>query len=300
MKKILLCCFLCISLQGIAQNYLDLLNVTYINTPQNNFEVSDDKTTVEEINVEFNYPIVINEKTVLLTGLFANKTSVNLDANANRYDLNVIGLNLGVYKTFNDTWSATFMGYPKIAADRLKLCSDQFQFGFLSLFTKKKHANLKYKYGLFANTEKFGLAVLPIFGLYYKSPSKKFEANLTLPIVADINYKLKPKFWLGMRFDGIGTTYNLTEQEYTSNKAYVSKSAIELTSYLRYKLSKSLYINAKVGYSFRRNYQVYDADDTIDLAVTAFYFGDERTQLNEDFADGAVFKIELMYRLHFE
>ena len=60
----------------------------------------------------------------------------------------------------------------------------------LSLFTKKKRAELKFKYGVFVNNEKFGLAVIPIFGLYYLSPSKKFEANLTLPIVADINYKL--------------------------------------------------------------------------------------------------------------
>jgi hypothetical protein len=223
MKNNLLLCFCCICLQGFSQNYFDILNLTYINTPQNNFEVSNDKTNVEEFNIEFNFPIVVKKKTTLLTGLYANKTSVNLDANTNNYNLSMLGLNLGVYKTFNDKWSATFMVYPKLASDKLKLSSDNFQFGFLSLFTKKKRANLKYKYGVFVNTEKFGLAVIPIFGLYYLSPNKRFEANLTMPIIGDINYKLNDKFWLGIRFDGIGATYNLTEQNYSNNGAYVSK-----------------------------------------------------------------------------
>ena len=121
--------------------------------------------------------------------------------------------------------------------------TDNFQLGFLSLFTKKKRAELKFKYGVFVNNEKFGLAVIPIFGLYYLSPSKKFEANLTLPIVADINYKLNKSIWAGFRFDGIGNTYNLSEQNYRNNGAYASKSSIEFASYLRFKINKSLYLN---------------------------------------------------------
>ena len=103
-----------------------------------------------------------------------------------------------------------------------------------------------------------------------------------------------------MKFDGLGTTYNLNDQNYSADGAYVSKTSNELVSYLRYKLSKSLYIQTKVGYAFSRNYKVYDINDKIDLALSSFYFGDERTQLNERFKDGAIFKVELFYRLHFD
>jgi hypothetical protein len=65
-------------------------------------------------------------------------------------------------------------------------------------------------------------------------------------------------------------------------------------------LSKSIYLNTKVGYAISRNYKVFHADDKIDLALTSFYFGDNRTQLNERFKDGAIFKIELLYRIHFD
>tara|TARA_R110002050_G_scaffold233063_2_gene368772 strand:- start:39014 stop:39325 length:312 start_codon:yes stop_codon:yes gene_type:complete len=103
-----------------------------------------------------------------------------------------------------------------------------------------------------------------------------------------------------MRFDGLGTTYTLNNQRYSDNGAYVSKTSNELVSYLRLQLCKSIYLNTKVGYAISRNYKVYDANDKIDLALSSFYFGDNRTQLNERFKDGAIFKMELFYRLHFD
>ena len=300
MKYRLSILFSCLFFIGYTQNYFDIVNIAYTNTPKTDFEISNEQITVEELALELNFPIIINDKTVLLTGLFGNKTSVNLNANMPRTNLNVLGLNLGINKTFNDTWSATFMVFPKIASDQIEFTGDNVQVAFLSLFTKKKRDNLKYRYGVYANTEKYGIIVVPVFGLYYLSTNQKFEANLNLPIIADINYKINKKIWLGMKFDGLGTTYNLNEQNYSANGAYVSKISNELVSYLRFQLSKSIFLNTKVGYAIRRNYEVYDSNDKVDLALTAFYFGDDRTQLNERFKDGAIFKIELLYRLHFK
>ncbi|UKM64036.1 DUF6268 family outer membrane beta-barrel protein [Flavobacteriaceae bacterium GSB9] len=291
---ILFCC------QGLTQNYFDIAHISYTNTPSNHFEVSESETTVEELALELNFPIVINEKTSLLTGFFTNKTKVRLDANMPSRNLNVLGLNLGINKTLSESWSATFMVFSKIASDELKLSKNNHQLALLSLFTKTKRSDLKYKYGLYANTENYGWIVVPIFGVYYLSNNKKFEANLYLPINGDINYKINEKSWAGMRFDGLGTTYNLNDQSYSDNGAYVSKTSNELVGYFRYKLSKSLYVNAKAGYAIIRNYRVFDSDDKIDLSLASIYFGDDRTQLNERFRDGAVFRIELFYRFHFK
>ena len=286
--------------QGYSQSYFDIVSLSYTNSTSNEFEISNDKTTVKEYIFELNYPIVLNKKTILLTGLFANKTKLNLDATLPMSNLDVLGVNFGVNKTLNDTWSATLMGFSRLASDKLKFSKDNFQVGFLSLFTNKKRNNLKFRYSIYANTEKYGLLVVPIFGMYYLSNNKKFEVNFNLPIIADINYKLFNKAWLGMRFDGIGATYNLTDQNYSSTGAYVAKNSNELVSYFRYRLSKSLYINSKIGYAIGRNYKVFDANDKIDLALSSFYFGDQRIQLNERFKDGVVFKVELLYRFHFK
>jgi hypothetical protein len=300
MKYVLSFLLSCVFFLGFSQNYFDVANFTYTNTPLNDFEISNAKTNVFELALELNFPVIINTKTTLLTGLFTNKTNVSLDANIPASNLNVLGLNIGINTTFNDKWSATFMVFPKIASDKIALSKENLQLAFLSLLTNKKREDLKYKYGFYANTEKYGLLIVPILGIYYVSPSKKFEANLNLPIVGDINYRLNGKFWLGMKFDGLGTTYNLNNQNYSPNGAYVSKVSNEIVSYLRFKLSKSIYVNTKVGYAISRNYEVYDSDDKISLALGPFYFGDDRILLNERFKDGAIFKVELFYRLNFD
>jgi len=298
MKHFLSVLFCSIFLQGFSQNYFEVVNLAYTNTPPNDFETSNAQTTVEEFALELNFPIVINEKSVLLTGLFANKTQVALDANMPKTDLNVLGLNLGINTSFNDRWSATFMVFSKLASDKIKLSNDNLQMAFLSLFTYKKRDQLQWKYGLYANTEQYGLMFVPILGLYYLSANHKFEANLNLPVLADMNYHLGHKFWLGMGFDGLGTSYNLNQQNYSSNGAYAVKTSNELLGYLRYQLSTSIFIDTKVGYAIGRKYEVYDANDKINFALMNLYFGDDRTLLNEGFKDGFLFKIELLYRLN--
>lgn len=282
-----------------SQNYLDLVNLSYTNTPNNTFENSDSKTTIEEFAIELNFPIKLNDKTVLLSSFYGNKTNLQLDYNTSNKSLNMIGLGLGINKTFNEKWSSTFLVFPKIAADKLSFSGDNIQFGFLALITNKKREDLKYKFGVYTNTENYGLLVVPIFGVYYLSQNQKFEANLNLPIIADANYKIGDKTWVGMKFDGLGTTYNLTNQSYTNNGAYVSKVSNELVSYFRFQMSKSIYLNTKIGYAISRNYEIYETNDKIDWALASIYFGDKRTQLNKRFKDGAIIKIELLYRLHF-
>lgn len=300
MKQVLCLLFCFVYLQGPSQNYFDVVNFTYTTTPPNTFDNSSEQTTIEEFAIDFNIPVAINANNVLLTGLYANKTSVDLDANMPNVNLHVLGLNLGINRTFNDKWSATFMVLSKLASDKIALSNNNLQLAFLSLFANKKSDDLNWRYGLYANTEQYGLMIVPILGLYYKSDNNKFEADLNLPIIADINYRLSNKFWLGMGFDGLGTTYNLSKQGYSMNGAYVVKTSNELVSYLRFQISKTILFNAKVGYAIGRTYDVYNSNDKINFALTNIYFGDDRTRLNERFKDGVIFKFELLYRLYFE
>ncbi len=95
---------------GFSQDYFDIAKFTYTNTPPNNFSTSNGQTTVEEIGLELNFPIPINNKTILLTGLFSNRTRVKLDAKMSHTNLYVVGLNIGVNTIFNEQWSATLGG----------------------------------------------------------------------------------------------------------------------------------------------------------------------------------------------
>ena len=299
--KYILSLFIGLALMTVnAQNYIDLGSISYAITPQNKFENSSEQSRMEELDLKLNFPVVIDEKNVFLTGLYANRVQVKLDPNiSENTNLNSLGLVLGLNHTYSEKWSATYVLLPKISSDLNELSGKDFQLSLLSLFNYTKKSNLNYKIGLYANTERYGLSVMPLLGFYYQRPDKKFEANLILPYFADVNYQLFERTNVGLNFDGLGSSYNMNKRLYIDKDTYAVKSSQELFAYLMFQLGTSFYIKPKLGYSIFRTYEVFENNDKVDFALASFEVGDNRTQLNTNFKDGAIFKIELVYRVHF-
>ncbi len=143
--------------------------------------------------------------------------------------------------------------------------------------------------------EAFGFFTTPILGWYYLSPNKRFEMDMSLPISADVSYKLGITT-IGVDYFGIGRSYNVHYQN--APTLYADLSSLEFASYLQFNtLEESVLLRAKLGYS-SNNYEVYTEGDKIDLGVSAFSFGDDRTQLNPSLIGGVFLKFEAIYRFH--
>lgn len=121
-----------------------------------------------------------------------------------------------------------------------------------------------------------------------------------MPGQADFNYQLVKKIALGINFEGMTSGYNLFESIYIPKGPYVVRSSNELYTYLQFQLGKFLVAKTKVGYSISRTYKAFNNDDKVNLSLSSLYFGDDRTPLNTNFEKGAIFKVELLYRIHFE
>jgi hypothetical protein len=189
------------------------------------------------------------------------------------------------------------MVIPKFASDFNDSFKRGFQMAFLGLLTRTKSDNLNYSLGLYTNTEEYGLQIVPLLGAYYLSKDNRLEINMLLPVLADIQYGLGEKTRLGMNFDGLGTSYALNSPGFSNT--YINKSSNELFTYLQYAIQPSLLLRLKVGYAFFRAFKVYDEDDKISFSLSSIYFGDDRTVLNSGIQDGLIFKVSLLYRLHF-
>jgi len=104
-----------------------------------------------------------------------------------------------------------------------------------------------------------------------------------------------------MNFDGLGSSYNLNKVVYTPNGEYLTIKSNELFGYFRFKIGDSFNIKTKVGYSFYRTSEIYSDDDLISYALASLNVGDNRSgPLNDNFKDGPIFKLELLYTLHFK
>lgn len=275
----------------VAQDYIDLIKVYYSPTPANNFDNKLGETNLSEVGIDVTFPLKINDSLAIITGIFAENIQTKLFPFANETTLSTINLRVGINKKYNQKWSGTYLLLPKISSDFNKFNSNHFQIGALGLVKYTKTTFTNYSIGLYYNSELFGPFFVPLFGAYHKSKNNKLEINLTLPIWADINYKLNNWLTSGVNFSAFVRSYYLG-----NSNAYVVKRNNELFGYLQFNLKQSLIFQTKIGYSIGRSFRVYNDDDKVDVGVSAFRFGDDRQQLNTDFEDGLVFNFRFIYR----
>jgi Domain of unknown function (DUF6268) len=279
-----------------AQNYVELAKFYYSNTALNAFEQSDSSTRVKEFGLDITVPLLINTSDAILTGLIYERIETKLFEADPAVTFSVTGLRVGLSKKHSEKWSGTYLLVPKLASDFKEITWKDFQLGGIALLKYTKHENLNYKLGLYFNTELSGPFLAPLLGLYYLNDRKKIEVNLMLPFLADINYNLLSRLYVGANFTGMVRSYHLSETPTRETSGYVVKSSNEFSSYLKFNVTNALSLQARVGYSLGRSYRVYDDDDKITFGTVLIRVGDDRQQLNTDFADGFVYHASLAYR----
>lgn len=289
-------CFLIIFLLPLfcnSQEYVDIFKIGYGQTLKNDFKETGGSTKVKSFQAGLTIPLPISKNHVLVTGADFSYNNLQLFPDAEFTSLYSSILTLGMASTWSEKWSTTIILLPKIASDYKHITADDFYFGGFALLKLKKNENFLYRFGFYASQEAFGLFTTPILGCYYISPNNRFEMDLSLPISADINYKLGATT-LGMDYFGIGRSHNVHyENEPT---LYADLSSLEFAAYLQFNtFNKSVLIRTKIGYS-SNDYEVYAKGDKLDLGVSAFSFGDDRTQLNPSLNGGAFLKLEMIYR----
>ncbi|MCJ7465342.1 MAG: hypothetical protein MUO53_01440 [Maribacter sp.] len=287
------------TLFGNAQEYVDLLRIGYGQTFANNFEGSDNGTQVTSLEVNLTFPVVLNKNNALITGLAFSENTLQLYPSVGTLatpfsNLYSTTLKLGLSTTYNEKWSTTLVLLPKIASAYRPISKEDFYIGGVAILKLQKTENLIYRFGIYTSTEAFGFFTTPIIGWYYLSPNTRFEMDMSLPISADLNYT-KGILTYGFDYFGIGRSFNMQQD---GMKNYVDLNSLEFASYIQLNaLEKSVLLRAKFGYS-SNDYEVYAQGDKIDFGLTAFSFGDDRTQLNPDLKGGLFLKFEAVYRFH--
>ncbi|QAA82005.1 hypothetical protein EI546_09845 [Aequorivita sp. H23M31] len=295
MKKQLLL-FLLFPLLGLGQEYVDIFKVGYGQTFKNEFKDKEASTDIKFLNMGVTVPIPLNENHAFITGAEFTYSNLQLFPEAEYSSLYSTFLTLGLASNWNKKWSSTLVLLPKLASDFDPVSSKDFFMGGLGVIKFRKNENLLYRFGAYASQEAFGVFATPILGLNYLSENNKFEIDLNLPIKGDINYKFEFAT-VGIDYLGISRSFNLHYEDMPS--MYVDLGSTQVASYLQFKVFKEeILLRTKFGYS-SDNYEVYAQDDKVDLALSAFNFGDNRTQLNPSLSGSLFVKLELVYRYNF-
>jgi len=296
--KQLIFCLVFLPITLIAQEYVDVFKFGYSYSDQAKFKDTNENTSINAFNGAVTLPIELSSKHVFLTGVDFSSHNLWLSPEYNQSTTiyNTI-VKVGLATTFTEKWSTTLVLLPKIASDYKIISGDDFNFGIYAIAKLKKSEHFKFRFGLYASTELFGVFATPIIGAYYLSPHKRFEIDASLPITAAINYHFE-SVTVGFDYFAIGRSYNISQE--TSTPLYVDQRPIEASTYIQFGLAEnSILLRTKVGFSSNTN-EVYKQGDQLNYRVSAFSFGDNRTQLNPDILGSIFLKFEAIYRIHFK
>ncbi len=284
---------------SIAQNYIDLFKINYTVIPSSSYEEVDGENDISIFDVSATYPIKINDRLAIITGLDYIQQRVALFPNASRITLNNLNLKVGLNIKYTDKFSGTYVFIPRISSQGLHTEGNYLRFGGAAIFKYQVSERFQWRFGAYASTEGFGFLATPVLGFYYKSKDDKLEVTANLPVSADVNYSLGSKTSAGFAFSSPVKTYSNKPQTNIAN-TYTEIGNIELGPYFEYGLkNNSLLLRAQAGYE-ALSYEVYNEGDELPFRLVAFKFGDERKLLNPDFNAGLFFKVGLTYRFHLD
>ncbi|GEQ84742.1 hypothetical protein ULMS_02500 [Patiriisocius marinistellae] len=307
MKKIILILFFFTTITT-AQDYVDILKVSYGNSFNHSFEGFTDEMNIKSLDADFTYPIVIDENNAIITGFLHSNNNLQLfpdsfltqnplapQSLSKRINLYSTVLKIGLATNFNEKWSGTFVVLPNLSSDYKDISSDDLYLGGVAVIKYQKNEHLKYRLGIYAMDQAYGIFTTPILGFYYLSPNERLEVDASLPISADVNYRFE-NWAVGVDYFGIGRSFDI-HQENTPDY-YVDYGSLDFSIYAQYAmLEKSILLRGKLGYS-DIDAEAYEDGDNIDLRISAFDFGSERTQLNPINSGGIFAKVEVLYRFN--
>jgi hypothetical protein len=192
---------------------------------------------------------------------------------------------IGILNFSNNFEAGHFSGHP-------------IQIGAGVLFTKKKSANLRWKYGLYVNTEYFSLLIVPLFGLDYKINSKHRLFGI-LPQNMRYEYKASAKFRSGIVFETPLNSYRLNKQ----SRTYIDQRHILLGVYQSIYLSKNIVLDLAIKQPISSKQNLFNNDQVYLFNLLGIGYGGKRStdkQPLSEYKTGLAFEVSLNYRIEVE
>jgi hypothetical protein len=286
-----------LTLSLFGQNYIDLANAYTRVSPANNVKDSSYQVNLNTVALDLKLPLVIDKNNVAIIGLDFQQNSIQSNKKEIEKTLNFSSslIQIGLEHKWNKRSKVLIMSLSRMNSNLKNINKKHFQQGGLILGTTKKSQTFDWKYGLYYNREFFGNMFVPLAGFNWEI-NKKWRLKLMIPMNFEVAYKPNLKSTIGLRFDGINSSYRTNETP-LGKAAYIDKADNNLWVYGELEIAKNCWIHAKAGYSILRNYRVFEAGDEMKLKVGPINFGDQRETRVSAFDNGWSFEARFIYRL---
>ena len=180
---------------------------------------------------------------------------------------------------WNSKWKTAFVFIPRMNS-RLEepLSTKDFQWGGAILTSYQRSGNLKYKAGIYYNSEFFGPFVIPLLGIDW-NVNQKWNVFGVLPGSMNVEYKFSRAVHAGILFRSLTNSYR------TFDYNYIRVNDNHLKLFLDFYVTPRNVLSIEAGHTvlrrYRTGYRRHDAESYFSMNVT----------------DGWLFKIAYSFRV---
>ncbi len=274
MKKLFLILFL-VSLNSSlhAQPYIDPLNLRYTYGFRNNNAFA---TPHQHLYIGSDLPIKLKANTYLLLSPFYERWQIDSGAKKEIVPtVQSLALPVGLIFPVNKKWSLTLMGIVRKNGETL-FGMKSLQVGGTGFASYAAKPDQKFRFGLYVNSEFFGLFVMPLLGTDWRIDKKNYLFGL-LPGRLTWEHEWNKKLYGGLTFRAITNSFRLTQNQ------YLRLDDNQLSAFLDFYPSNRFCLTLEPGIGLFRKIRTGS--------------GKRNYLLTRDWGDGAFIKVSSSYRV---
>lgn len=278
-----------------AQDFVDLANIYFRNSPQNSIDSSSEQLNFNILNFDCKIPVPLGENNVVLGGFEYHSHNFRINE-GDKINDNLISYTIqtGWEHKWNPEFKSLFMVINRFNSNFKEQGGFiNHQIGGLIFNTVKKSDKLTWKYGLYYNGEFFGPMFVPLFGLNW-TINEKWKLKFTIPVDLELSCKAKNWFRYGLRFEGVNGSYMLSG---INENFYIDRADNNVWLFSDFYITKNIVFHLRGGYSVLRKYRVFGESNTMDLKLGPVNIGDDRPYSPVWFKNGWSFESRLIFRL---
>lgn len=276
-KLLLFCSALLITVQLWSQPYVDPFQVRYMYALRNSHSPA---TPFTHLYAGADLPIKLKGGAILLLSPYYEQWSIDSAETKEIYPtVQSVAFPVGLIMPIHATkWTLTVI--PIVRSNGEKLFADNtFQFGGVTLASFARMPQQKFRFGVYANAEFFGLFIIPLIGCDWQIDDRNYLFGV-LPGRLTFEHKWNEKFYGGATFRAPTTSYRL------SNGQYMRLDDNQLSLFIDYYPAKHLCITIEPGFGILRKIRTgIDGRDYI-------------TSVN--WGDGPFVKLSAAYRIRLQ
>ena len=276
MKKVLLIIVL-IPMWGYTQPFIDIASAYYqysaADKPNNNNTVYTDLA-----GLSLNIPIKIDSDYIVINPVYENFRMIFPLSFVDR-EFHVGYLPITWLHRWDTKWKTAFVFIPRVSSQLDNgIAQHDMQYGGAMLTSYKRKETLKYKIGVYYNSEFFNHFVLPLIGIDWNINSK-WNLFGVLPGSMNLEYKFRKSMHAGIMFRSITSSYR------TFDHSFIRVNDNHLKLFLDFYLTKKQVISIEAGHSILRNYR------------SGYRKSGDSEYYSMNVTDGYLFRIAYAFRL---